>query len=48
MKIYSHKDERALSLERPSFPLFINCFRNLIDQRKRYKEGFMYVSYLEA
>jgi hypothetical protein len=48
MKIYSHKDERALSLERPSFPLSINCFRNLIDQRKRYKEGFMYVSYLEA
>jgi hypothetical protein len=43
MKIYSHRDERALSLERPSFPFSINCFRILIDQRKRDKESFMYL-----
>jgi hypothetical protein len=43
MKIYSHRDERTLSLERPSFPLSINCFRILIDQRKRDKESFMYL-----
>jgi hypothetical protein len=43
MKIYSHRDERVLFWERPSFPFSINCFRILIDQRKRDKESFMYL-----